>query len=173
MRNEDGQLDRRCYPLNFMLNEIPSDQLGKFIQLVEGKFRYIRYSYLYDAFMMYLPRITGTKYVQSKNIEWDMALGNHSLPQIVQEWFPDAAVEEYLSEREKKYQASWQLWDKYGFELDVVYPKETIDHFKSELSAIWGMKQINPMMKQFSHYEYVKAGKANKKGKFRNIEMKE
>lgn len=173
LKDDGGNIDRRCYPLNYMLNEIAQDQLQGFISLVEEKFPYIRYSYLYGSFMMYVPRITGTTYIRTKNLEWDAALKNHRLPQMVQRWFPDAAVDEFLSERDRKCQASWRLWDKYGFELDVVYPKETIANFKSELSAIWGMKQLNPMLKQFSHYEHIKAGKANKKGKFRNIEMKE
>lgn len=168
IKDKDGNIDKRCYPLNFMLNEVPANQLGRFIQFIEGKFRYIRYSYLYDSFMMYDPRATGVNYVRAKNVEWENAWKNHSLPQMVQGWFPDAAVGEFLSERDRKCQASWQLWNEYGFELNAVYPKETIDHFKSELSAIWRMKQINPMLKQFSQYEYVRVGRAKTRGKFRN-----
>ena len=107
IKDKDGNIDKRCYPLNFMLNEVPANQLGRFIQFIEGKFRYIRYSYLYDSFMMYDPRATGVNYVRAKNAEWENAWKNHSLPQMVQGWFPDAVVEEFLSERDRKYQASW------------------------------------------------------------------
>ena len=119
---------------------------------------------------MYFPRITGTDYIRTKNAEWEEAMMNRELHKLVQSWFPDAVVNEFQSENERKCKASWELWNKYEFEVDIVYPKETVDRFKRELSVIWGMKQLNSMMKTFSHYECVKAGKGMKKRKFRSIE---
>lgn len=166
IKDKDGNIDKRCYPLNFMLNEVPANQLGRFIQFIEGKFRYIRYSYLYDSFMMYDPRATGVNYVRAKNAEWENAWKNHSLPQMVQGWFPDAVVEEFLSERDRKYQASWQLWNKHGFELDVIYSNEIVNNFKNELGEVWGTVQINRALKKFSSYKCVNAGKKNRGYKF-------
>ena len=167
IKDSNGNTDRRCYPLNYMLNEIDPEQLQTFITLVETKFPYIRYSYLYEAFMSYVPRITGRKYNQDQNKFWISAMNKRKLAPLVNTWFPNAEVEEFLSEREKKYAASWDAWRRYEFKLNVVYSKETIEKFKEELYQIWGYKRINNLLSMFSSYECIRAGNEKRGMKFR------
>lgn len=169
IKDSEGKIDRRCYPLNYMLNEIETEQLQKFIALVEDKFPYVRYSYLYESFMLYVPRITGIKYNQDQNKIWSAATDNRKLPYLVGTWFSNAEVDDYQSERERKYDASWDAWRRYEFVLDETYPKERISEFKAELSQIWGYSQMKKLMPLFSNYECIRAGHGNKSFKFREI----
>ena len=170
IKDSDGKIDKRCYPLNYSLNEIEPNQLQNFIDLVESKFPYVKYSYINSSFMMYVPRITGIKYIQKENKIWETAVENQRIATLVKSWFPDAIVEEYQSEYERKCVASWNIWNKYGFELNLVYSREVVDNFKAELSLVWEYKQINKLLSMFSDYECVRAGKNKKSMKFREIQ---
>ena len=170
IKDANGNTDKRCYPLNYMLNEIPEDQLQKFIDLLKDKFPYVRYSYLYACFRYYVPRITGLDYIKRENAIWKTGVKTKSIQQIVSDWFPDAKVHAYKSNREQKYEASWKLWKKYGFKLGEIYDKQMVDAFKDELSVLWEHKQLNKLMRMFSHYECVRAGKNKKSMKFREIQ---
>lgn len=167
IRDTEGNIDKRCYPLNYMLNEIPDEQLQKFVDLVEEKFPYIRYSFLYACFMFYDPRATGVEYIKKENSIWEAGVKNNKIHQVVKNWFPNANIHKYVSSRENNYALSWDIWNKYQFRLNTVYEKEKIDAFTKELSAIWGYKQINRLLSMFSHYRCVKAGsdKVGKKGR--------
>ncbi len=166
IKDKNGNTDRRCYPLNYMLNEIQEDQLQKFINLVKDKFPYVKYSYLYACFMYYVPRVTGTQYMQKENAIWEAGVKRKEIQSIVKSWFPDANVAGFLSDRDRKYEASWNIWKKYGFQLGVLYNKQVISAFKNELFALWKYKQLNKLLSMFSHYECVRAGEKNRKYKF-------
>lgn len=166
-----GDLDRRCYPLAYMLYETSTRERQQLIDLAERKFPYIRYSYIYSTFMFYEPRRDAIKYIQKQDYIWKKGIRSRSLHKIVQEWFPSAEVSEFKSERDKKYEASWALWKKYGFRLDTIYKKDVIESFRTELSFIWNYKQLKKLLSMFSHYEYVRAGKGNKGYKFKDTHL--
>ena len=167
IKDAEGHIDKRCYPLNHMLNDIPKDQVQKFIDLVEDKFPYIKYSYLYGSFMFYVPRVAGTKYIEKENQLWEIGVKNKSLPQIVQGWFPDANVSEYKSDKDQKSESSWNVWNKKEFNLNVVYEKKIVEDFRRDLTEIWGYKQLNKLLSMFSNYECVRAGSGKRGFKFR------
>ena len=133
---------------------------------MEKKFPYIKYSYLYESFLFYVPRIAGTNYIKMENHIWEIAVKNRGIQKVVKGWFPDATVFEFRSDRDKKYKDSWQAWNRRKLELNVAYEKEIVKDFKEELTKIWGYKQLNKLMPLFSHYKCVRAGNDKRKYKF-------
>ncbi len=140
-------------PINALINQITDEKLPYFIDLVESKFPYIRYSYLYKCFLKYETKVSGRDYTKGQNQLWEVARSNNTLPERVKEWFPEAEVHSFVSSDEQKRAESLRILEEFDIELgeEHHYTKEKHDQLEQKLSEIWGFKRLNKCLKQFSN----------------------
>lgn len=115
------------------------------IEYLEEKFPYIKYSYLHERFMYYGLKEIGNNYIEDSEKIWSRCKSNPlELKELVQKWFPESEVLDYVSKRSatnvemgKEALHFWTTWKGTGVKIDTEYSWEEKESILSGLKAIY------------------------------------
>lgn len=158
----------------------------KFIELVNEKFRYLKYDPFLERFALYDLRMTGCQYYKSMEDLWEGGFHDKSIFQrLAAAWFQDSSIviREYSATKTKKQREEeawlnhkrWELemfMNEYPIIIENDYESEKIKYIENEFMRIvdgkW--KSVNVILKNLNfEYKWIQCGKGGKKRKFVKI----
>lgn len=170
-----GHQEGKDAPVNdYMLKELDGKVSKEYIDFIESRFDYVRYSYLDRCFKYYLLKEYGVKFYSKSMSEFRRYKKSKQLKQLVQKWFPNAQVDDfgsYESSDERAYKEAWNYWNREGIQLDTWYTKTQLDIWRRHLLKIFklgeGTQWGTLLRRKFPKYEYTKGKSHNvQRGKF-------
>ena len=142
------------------------EALGKFIDYIHETFPFVRYNYFRNVFEFYKIKMGGHR-EQDENNKRFIEAGRQAEPykDLVQEWFPEAAVYPYVSKEE---QARIALEEFLGDDVTQLYPEEDVKALVEQLNAIFDSeaKSINSLMGKFTNATLKRAAKDKSKKRY-------
>ncbi len=134
------------------ISKTGEERLSKYIEYVESKFPYVRYSYLKNAFQYYNFRKLGKEYQRANYRLFNEGKDNPSrYAEIVKEWFPASSVYHYVTPSER----AWQYFQTEVLSKKESYIDEEVSNILDDLNRIFcsNITQINSLLKKFCNYK--------------------
>ncbi|MBR5559505.1 MAG: DEAD/DEAH box helicase family protein [Oscillospiraceae bacterium] len=129
------------------------DTLGKYIEYIESRFHYMRYSYFDNRFKFYRQKMLAELLVSEENEKFSQAVteGDEAVKSLVSTWFPEANVHLLLGAKER---AAQMIENRIGAANYVELSQKEWESFFAELVKVSGIKGEygNPFLAQLGNY---------------------